>query len=165
MWGDKRFEFARVGGVPIVRLRDPQSPAIRGFTGIPRFAVDLKFRVDARVVRTGAVATQTYPTGAVVPVSDELGLEFELDGPRRLVASMEGGKLFVLFADATNGTETYEAGRFVYVTWDGGDAAVLDFNQAFNPPCALTEFATCPVVPAENRLPLAIRAGERSPVR
>jgi uncharacterized protein (DUF1684 family) len=66
-----------------------------------------------------------------------------------------------MFGDATNRTDSYPAGRFLYAEIPGNDEVVLDFNMAFNPPCAFTAFASCPVLPAGSRLPVRIAAGEK----
>ena len=92
-------------------------------------------------------------------------VEFVLDGEtHRLVAVGEpGAPLFIVFADATSGFETYGGGRFLSA--DPPDAqgrVVLDFNRATNPPCAFTPHATCPMPPPANRLPVAVRAGEKA---
>lgn len=164
--GDCKWEVARVGGVPIVRVRDPASPALATFRGVDRFPIDLAYRVTARVVPDEVGSTHVYASGATVPKDSPGRLEFELHGDTYSLSAVWEGKdrLFVLFADATNDVSTYGAGRFVYVPYDGGKTVVLDFNQAFNPPCALTEFATCPIVPDTNRLPIPIPAGERYPL-
>ena len=75
-----------------------------------------------------------------------------------------GGKdkqLFYIFRDLTTGKETYPAGRFLYSDGPKDGHVVLDFNKAYNPPCAFTEFATCPLPPKENRLAVRIEAGEK----
>jgi uncharacterized protein (DUF1684 family) len=69
-------------------------------------------------------------------------------------------ELFVMFSDATSGRQTYGAGRFLYVGLPVGDRIEIDFNEAFNPPCAFTSFATCPLPPQQNQLALAVDAGE-----
>ena len=114
------------------------------------------------------------PPGKTIPVADIIGaindqpspgaVEFERDGKTwRIDALDEGdGRLFLVFADRTNGHGSYGAGRFLYA--DAPDAegnVVVDFNQAYNPPCAFTPFATCPLPPPDNRLDLAIPAGEK----
>ena len=83
--------------------------------------------------------------------------------PYRLDALEESpGELFIIFGDATCGKETYPAGRFMYVKKPArGATIIVDFNKAFNPPCAFSEFATCPLPPKQNILPIAIKAGER----
>ena len=74
-----------------------------------------------------------------------------------------GGELFVVFGDSTNGKETYGGGRFLYADWPGPDGVVtLDFNRAYNPPCVFTPWATCPLPPPQNKLAMAIEAGEKT---
>jgi uncharacterized protein (DUF1684 family) len=70
--------------------------------------------------------------------------------------------LFLMFADATSGRETYGAGRFMYVPLPANGEVPVDFNKAYNPPCAFNEFATCPLPPRQNRLKLRVDAGERA---
>jgi len=81
----------------------------------------------------------------------------------QLFTESDQRRLFILFTDATNGKETYGAGRFLYAALPTDGEVVLDFNKAFNPPCAFTPFASCPVPPAANRLDLAVTAGEKLP--
>jgi uncharacterized protein (DUF1684 family) len=92
-------------------------------------------------------------------------LVFEVDGKSyRLDAIQEKGsdKLFIIFADKTNGRETYGAGRYLYTSKPDADGKVIiDFNKSENPPCAFTSFATCPLPPRQNRLPFSVEAGER----
>ena len=92
-------------------------------------------------------------------------LAFEVDGrPYRLEALKEKGveQFFIIFADQTNRTETYGAGRYLYADPPGADGRVtLDFNRAYSPPCAFTKYATCPLPPPQNRLALRVEAGER----
>jgi uncharacterized protein (DUF1684 family) len=95
--------------------------------------------------------------GAVV--FNKGGREWRLD----TVLEQPGDQqLFIMFADATSGHETYGAGRFLYIPLPSAGRAQLDFNQAYNPPCALNDFATCPLPPPQNRLQLRIEAGEKT---
>ena len=110
-----------------------------------------------------------------MPITNVLGMEssesspgavkFEVDGHEyRLDAVTEKGetKLFMILADKTSGKETYPAGRYLYVDPpDASGRVIIDFNKAFSPPCAFTKFATCPLPPRQNRLPIAIEAGEK----
>ena len=80
---------------------------------------------------------------------------------RQAVRDFGDDEVFVIFGDTTNGAETYGGGRFLYADLVPGSRIVLDFNKAYNPPCAFTPYATCPLPPRQNRLPLAIRAGEK----
>jgi uncharacterized protein (DUF1684 family) len=72
------------------------------------------------------------------------------------------GRLYIVFKDASSGSETYGAARFLYADLRPDDTAVLDFNQAYNPPCAFNPYTTCPIPLAENRLPVKVLAGERA---
>jgi uncharacterized protein (DUF1684 family) len=90
---------------------------------------------------------------------------FERDGREHRIEAVDDGSedLFLIFADRTSGHGSYPAGRYVYVPRPGDDHRVaIDFNHAYNPPCAFTDFATCPLPPPENRLDLAVEAGERT---
>ena len=147
-----------------LRVRDSQSPTRLGFAGLDRYPVDLDWRFDARF--------EQAPTGTTIPVPNITGdvfdepspgsVVFERDGVQFRLRAIEGDRrLFLVFGDATNGDETYGSGRFLYA--DPPDAkgrVVVDFNRAYNPPCVFTEWATCPLPPAGNRLPFPVRAGE-----
>jgi uncharacterized protein (DUF1684 family) len=88
---------------------------------------------------------------------------FEFDGKDYRFDVLEGGKeeYFIIFGDATSGKETYAGGRFIYVKHqDANGKVILDFNIAYNPPCVFTPYATCPLPPAQNVLPIEIKAGE-----
>jgi uncharacterized protein (DUF1684 family) len=109
-----------------------------------------------------------------IPIVNILGMTEEMTSPGAIVFEREGRswrldaileapgdrELFVMFSDATSGKQTYGAGRFLYVGLPNADRIEVDFNEAFNPPCAFTDFATCPLPPQQNRLALAIDAGE-----
>jgi uncharacterized protein (DUF1684 family) len=101
----------------------------------------------------------------IEPMANPGAVVFERDGKTyRIEAVDEGdGQLFLIFADRTNGKETYGAGRFLYAAppAPGSDRVIVDFNQSYNPPCVFTPYATCPLPPPENRLDLAVRAGEK----
>jgi uncharacterized protein (DUF1684 family) len=91
---------------------------------------------------------------------------FELQGKElRLDPVLEApgdSSLFVIFKDETSGVETYGAGRFLYTDLPRDSRVTIDFNKAYNPPCAFTAFATCPLPPRQNELPVAVRAGEKN---
>jgi uncharacterized protein (DUF1684 family) len=149
-----------------IRLRDLESDAVKSFTGIERYPVDYSWRVKA----TFEPATP----GTTIDITNVLGQTtaqelagtyvFELNGKHhRLSATGTGKKLFVVFSDSTNGEETYPAGKFIYIDPpDSTGVAFIDFNKSYNPPCAFTDFATCPLPPKENILAAAIRAGEKN---
>ena len=160
------FEAIVRGDRIALRVRDARAFTRTGFTGIERFAPDPAWRFQARF--------EPHPEGRTLEIANVLGqlepmpnqgvLVFERDGREfRLQTVDEGdGRLFVIFADRSNGADTYGAGRFVYAgPPDAEGRSVLDFNRAYNPPCAFTAYSTCPLPPAENRLDLRVEAGEK----
>lgn len=155
-----------------LRVKDRESPARASFAGLPVFDHDPSMRVRARFVPA--------ETGETLPIVNVLGMEideplagrvqFELAGETRTLLALPGGEapddpLFVMFRDATcDAGETYGAGRYLEVARpDASGETWVDFNYAYTPPCAFTQFATCPLAPHENAIPVAIRAGERNP--
>ena len=147
-----------------VRLRNLASPALKTFKGINRFAVKEQWRVQAHL-ETG-MQNNILITNVVGQTNAEISpgkLVFTIGGViYKLAALIEEGKLFIIFGDATSGKGTYPAGRFLYAEMpDLNGNTVLDFNKAYNPPCAFSEFATCPLPPKQNILRLAITAGEK----
>jgi len=146
-----------------IRMRDRNSEYRRHFTGLHWFPVRPEYRVTARFV--------AYPEPKNIPIANILGqteptpspgyLVFTLNGVEaRLGAVLEDDSLFLIFRDQTAGKTTYGAGRFLNAEMPKDGAVVLDFNEAYNPPCAFTPYATCPLPPPQNRLPIAIEAGE-----
>jgi uncharacterized protein (DUF1684 family) len=145
-----------------IRLKDSSSRFRKEFTGLRYFPPDESYRVTARFV----------PNPKKVPVPNILGqtedtaspgyVEFELQGRQlRLTPVQESpDQLFFIFRDLTSGKDTYGAGRFLDTALPKNGTVVLDFNKAYNPPCAFTPYATCPLPPRQNRLPLRIEAGE-----
>jgi uncharacterized protein (DUF1684 family) len=172
LWsGEIAIEIMERSGTFAARVRDRESSARLQFPGIEYYPIRAEWRVRARLERYTPERSLKllYETGAEQPYVVPGAAVFEVDGVEyRIDPVFEGGRarLFVLFADATNRTETYGAGRFLYAPWPQhhGDEVILDFNQAFSPPCAFTPYAVCPLPPAQNRLPLAIEAGEKRPV-
>ena len=168
--GDAVIEVAKRGGHDIVRPRHPENGLRLAFTGTPTYAP------DPRWARTGRYLPFDRPrpttVGAVVDglqhVYDAPGeIEFDLEGATHRLTAFNGntpGSLFVLLTDATSGVTTYGANRSLSVAAPDPQGTVLvDFNRATNLPCAYTDLATCPLPPAENRLPVAIEAGEQTP--
>lgn len=149
-----------------VRLRDLESPNVRHFTGIKNFPIDAKWRVEATLEPAAAdfklSVVDVIGTKSLQPSPG--AFVFELGGKtHRLYPTQEGDQLFFVFGDDTNGDTTYGAGRFLYASKpDANGKIVLDFNKAYNPPCAFTAFATCPLPTKENRLSIEINAGEKN---
>jgi uncharacterized protein (DUF1684 family) len=159
------FAIKRMDRVGI-RLRDYEHPALDAFPGIETYPVETSWRVAAKLTpypEPRRVAVDTVVEGlGWNPLAPGV-VEFELDGEQHSLEVFESGEdFFILFADATNGIETYPAGRFLYAERVNADGlTVLDFNKAYNPPCAFNDFATCPLPPRRNHLEIAIPAGER----
>lgn len=149
-----------------LRLRDFEHPAIAAFPAIEYYPVDTTLRVPATLRRFDSPKILNVDTVIVglgwQPESPGV-VEFELDGQQmQLEAYAAGDELFFVFGDRTSGRETYPAGRFLYADVPAeGATTILDFNRAYNPPCAFNDFATCPVASPQNRLSIAIAAGEK----
>jgi len=150
-----------------IRVKDPESEARRKFKGLDYFPADPKYRVEARF--------DPYNPPKKIPITNVLGMTGDETSPGALVFTIDGKEyridpileqgttdLFVIFKDATAGHETYGAARYVYAHPPKDGKTILDFNHAYNPPCAFTHFATCPLPPPQNRLPIRIEAGEKT---
>lgn len=147
-----------------VRVRDSEAKARKEFKGIPRFPVTLSWKKDAKW--EPAQPGQTLPIPNVLGDVTDVPLSgtavFTHDGQEvRLLATKEDDKLFFVFGDLTNRTDSYGAGRFLYTELPQNGRVTLDFNRAFNPPCAFSPFATCPLPVKENKLKLRVDAGEK----
>lgn len=154
-----------------VRVKDRDSAARRDFKGRDWYPVDAAWRVQARFVPHAEPVFVRVPNvlGQVNDMPSPGDVVFTLDGREvRLTPVLEdddAGELFFIFKDATSGKDTYPAGRFLYTPLPQGGNVTLDFNKAYNPPCAFTPYATCPLPPEGNRLTVAISAGEKSAAR
>lgn len=165
--GRIRFVLIERSGRIGMRVWDTQAGMRTAFPGIDAYPGDPDWRIDARwqphePTRTIDIATVI---GTVEPILNPGAAVFERDGKTyTLEALLEEGsdELFFIFADRTSGKATYGAGRYLYAPMAADGRVTLDFNRAFNPPCAFSEFATCPLPPPENRLDLAVGAGELS---
>lgn len=149
-----------------IRLRDMESKALAEFTGIDRYEVDPAWRIEAKA-EIPETPKRISITNVLGQTTDQLSpgtIVFNVNSQTyRLDALDEGtGEWFIIFGDSTNTKETYPAGRYLYVKLpDAAGNTIIDFNKSYNPPCAFTPFATCPLPPAQNVLPLSIRAGEK----
>lgn len=153
------------GGRPFVRLRDTLHPARFALDSLPYFPIDPSWRVQARFIPFDP--PQTLPVRNVLDMDIDQQcdgkLAFEKNGRTYEIWVLDGGpeEYFLIFADETTGDETYGGGRYLYVPKpDEEGITTIDFNKAYNPPCVFTEYATCLLPPAENRLEVAVRAGE-----
>ena len=152
----------------LIRLKDSANPAIKNFTGIKRYPVDKRWRIKARL--------EAYDPPKKLKIANVLGQIYFQDCPGALVFEIGGkeyrldpeGKVgnkswFLNFSDETGGRETYGAGR--YLELDAADSngfTYIDFNKAYNPPCAFSPFATCPLPPEGNHLGIRVTAGEKN---
>jgi uncharacterized protein (DUF1684 family) len=155
------------GGEIGVRLKDNDSPARTKFKGLSWFPIGAAYRVVARF--------EPNPPGATVDITNVLGQTQKLPCPGVAVFRLGGRELrlspvleepnakelFFIFRDRTASKETYGAGRFLYSELPRDGEVVLDFNKAYSPPCAFTRYATCPLPPKRNQLPVRIEAGEK----
>lgn len=165
--GTMQFQIVERSGRFAVRVKDPQSEARTQFAGLDYFPVNQAWRVEAKF--------EPYNPPRKVPITNVIGMTSEEVSPGALVFTVEGQTyrldpiseqgstdLFVIFKDETSRDATYGAGRYLYVKPAGADGTVIvDFNKAYNPPCAFTDYATCPLPAPQNRLKLRIEAGEK----
>jgi len=148
-----------------IRMKDPESALLRDFHGLEYFPAREQYRVTARFV----AEPQKVPIANIVgqtELDDSPGyVVFQLRGRdfrlRPVLEEPDAKELFFIFRDQTAGKETYPAGRFLYTDLPKNGTVILDFNKAYNPPCAFTPYATCPLPPKENRIPARIEAGEK----
>ena len=150
-----------------VRVKDSDSRTRREFRGLEYYPIDPKWRIEARL--------EPYQPPKIIPITNVLGMTDDETSPGAIVFDVDGKTyrvdpivekgetdLFVIISDGTTGKETYGAGRYLYVTPPNQSGkVVIDFNKAYSPPCAFTNYATCPLPPPQNRLPFRIEAGEK----
>jgi uncharacterized protein (DUF1684 family) len=164
--GSVRFNVIKRGERYGLRVKDAEAETRTHFKGLEYYPIDPKWRVTARF--------EAYHPPKKIPITDVTGatsdsispgaLIFELEGKEyRLDPVLEEGsdEYFIIFRDLTSRDTTYGAGRYLYAPMAKDGKTVIDFNKAYNPPCAFTPFATCPLPPLQNRLPLRIEAGEK----
>ena len=150
-----------------IRMWDKEAKNRKDFSGIDRYPVSMNWRIEARWQPHTPPKQIKVPT--VIP-----GYEQDYPVPGAAIFSIQGkeyrlepvleepdGDYFFIFGDKTNAKETYGSGRFLYAKPAKDGKVIIDFNKAYNPPCAFTEYATCPLPPAGNRLPISVEAGEK----
>ena len=164
--GDVRLVVHVSGETRSLRVRDPNGPLAKGFLGFSWFPIDNQYRVVGRFIKDATPHPlkvlntfndiDTYNTEGVV--------EFSLGGQtlRLRPFTTRPKRFYFVFRDASAGQETYETARFLYSDLLDDGTTVLDFNEAYNPPCAFNPYTTCPVPLPENRLPVKILAGEKA---
>ena len=165
--GERDVEIILRGGWYALRVRDPRAESLTSFDGVPMFpfsedwVIEARFEAyaQARDVTLGSVIEGLTAKDVAVGTA-----QFTVDGQTYALTAFDGGdgELEFLFRDATSGDTTYAAMRALSADRPDPDGrVVLDFNRAYNMPCALTAYATCPLPPRENTLPLAVTAGEQ----
>jgi uncharacterized protein len=159
-----KFYLIRRGDRAGIRLKDNDSPERKRFTGLSWYPVDPVWRMRAKFTAWDTPHTIAF-TNTIGQKESEPSpgyVTFTRGGREyRLEPTLEDGTLFFVFRDRTSGKTTYGASRFLYAEPAKDGIVYLDFNRAENPPCAFTAYATCPLPPPQNRLDLAVEAGER----
>ena len=164
--GDISLYVIERGGKYAIRMKDKNSRMRKDFTGLKWFPVKPEYRITA--------AFQEYDPPKAIPIPNILGQTEKLPSPGYVTFKLHGKRirlepvledpdakeLFFIFKDKTSGVTTYPAGRFLYTDLPVEGKVVLDFNKAYNPPCAFTPYATCPLPPPQNRMDVALDAGE-----
>jgi uncharacterized protein (DUF1684 family) len=159
-----KFYLIRRGDRAGIRLKDNDSETRKHFQGLAWYPIDQAWRIQAKFTAWSAVHSLVFHNtiGQEETEPSPGYVTFQKDGREfRLGAMLDEGKLFFVLRDQTSGKTTYGASRFLYAKQPQNGMVWLDFNQAENPPCAFTAYATCPLPPPQNRLALAITAGEK----
>lgn len=164
--GDGQMTLIDRAGRKALRVKHAKADTLTGLGPLDYWSADPSWRVAGRFV--------AHPAGKTIPIMDITSsqqpqpnpgvVEFERDGTTYALEALEGedGGFFLIFADRTSGHDSYAAGRYLYTGKPEADGTVwVDFNRAYNPPCVFTDYATCPLPPPENRLDLAVTAGEK----
>jgi len=164
--GSFRFYVIERSGRHYIRLKDRESKILKEFAGIERFPVDTKWRIEGRFELYSPPKTITVPNALGFETEEECygAIVFELNGKVHRLEPMgkPTGMLFIVYGDETNGVETYGGGRFLSAGPPESDGTIIiDFNKSYNPPCAFTPYATCPLPHTENVLEARIEAGEK----
>ncbi len=164
--GRLRMHVIKRGERVGIRLKDLQNPALRNFTSLRFYPIDTAYRITATWAPSDGKRTVDVPNvlGDVTPTTIPGEARFTVNGQQLKLTALGGDAakgLFFVFSDTTSKTDTYPAGRFLEADAVQDGKVILDFNKAYNPPCAFTPYATCPIAPKENRLAVAIPAGEK----
>ena len=149
-----------------IRLKDLNNPAIQAYRGADFYPLNLAYRVTAEWVPSDGKKTVDVPDilGDIDPTPVSGEVRFTLNGQPVTLTDLGGDPtkgLFFVFNDLTSKTETYPGGRFLDTDPVVDGKVVLDFNRAYSPPCSVTPYATCPLAPKENRLTIAVNAGQK----
>ena len=166
--GDLRMFLIRREDRYAIRMRDMNSPMRRGFKGLTYYPLNEAYRIEATFT--------AYPEPRTIKIPNVLGQNPEMLSPGVVSFSLNGKEirlepvyetnekkdLFFIFKDPTSQDTTYPAGRFLHTPLPQNGHVIVDFNLAYNPPCAFTDFATCPLPPRQNQMAIRIEAGEKA---
>jgi uncharacterized protein len=166
-FGTANFYVIDRSGKKGLRVKDSEAQTRTAFTGIDYFPIDPSWRVEAKWEPYQPAHTLDIPT--VLGTVDKMPVPgkavFERGGKKYellpVLEDKDAKELWFIFADGTTSKQTYGSGRFLYADMPKDGKLVIDFNKAYNPPCAFTPYATCPLAPPENRLALPVTAGEK----
>ncbi len=159
--GSVSFYLIERSGKLAVRAKDSASPVLKNFHGLKYFPVNPALHFEATFVKDEKRIPILNILGQTEEQVSPGVVEFAYQGKTyRLRPIFEGKTLFFLFKDATNRTQTYQAGRMLNTPLPVNGKVDLDFNRSYNPPCTFTPYATCPLPPKESILPFAVDAGE-----
>ena len=161
------FEFYVIErGKPALRIKDSQAQTRKNFTQIDYYPATEKFRIEGEFV--------AYNPPREIEIINVLGLlnkepsigsvKFSVDDKEYQLDALDAGdEMFIIFADRTSGRTTYGPGRFLDVKKpkNNSNKVIIDFNKAYNPPCAFNDYSTCPLPPHQNRIRVFIEAGEK----
>ena len=167
--GDLRMFPIKRGDQIAIRLRDLKSEKRASFPGLTYYPISTRHRIVATFI--------PHPAPKTIPILNVIGQMIDMESPGVVAFTLDGRKLqldavyederrldlFLIFTDPTSRDTTYQAGRYLHAPLPKDGTVILDFNKAYSPPCAFNEFATCPLPPKQNRLPVRIEAGEKRP--
>ena len=163
--GSLRWSIIKRDSLYGVRLRDLEHPALTQFKELNYFPIDTTWRIQARFEAKEKDSVRiTNMIGQTSNLKSPGRLHFTITGVAYSLDALENtdDDLFIIFGDVTNGIDTYASGRYIYIPKaDNTGNVVIDFNKSINPPCVFTTFATCPMPPRQNQLPLRVEAGEK----
>jgi uncharacterized protein (DUF1684 family) len=164
--GDVRL-VAHVSGERLaLRVRDPNGPLAKDFRGFTWFPIDPQYRVVGKFVRDAEPEKMTVQNtfGDMDTYLTEGVIEFELHGQKLHLRpfTTRPNRFYIVFRDASAGEETYETARFLYADLQPDGTTVLDFNEAYNPPCSFNPYTTCPIPVKDSILPVKVLAGEKA---
>jgi len=166
-FGSASFFLIDRNGRKGLRVKDSAAETLTHFAGIQSFPIDPAWRVEAKWEAYAPAHSLDIPT--VLGTVDKMPVPGKATFTRAgktysllpVLEDKDAKELWFIFADRTSGKETYASARFLYADMPKDGKVVIDFNKAYNPPCAFTPYATCPLAPPENRLDLPVTAGEK----